>query len=122
MNYSTAMTEAANALAERLASSDGKIVDLAIEATRVTLDVLERTIFSDGIGRNREDIRIAMKSYFEELGRIDPLDLLGVPACHDPDAGRCSRCCGCLNPPSTRSSRRAEKNSSPVPTACHATF
>ena len=80
MNFSAAMTEAANALAERLGASDGKVVDLAVEATRVTLDVLERTIFSDGIGRNREDIRIAMKSYFEELGRIDPLDLLGVPA------------------------------------------
>jgi len=80
MNFSAAMTEAANALAERLDASDGKVVDLAVEATRVTLDVLERTIFSDGIGRNREDIRIAMKSYFEELGRIDPLDLLGVPA------------------------------------------
>jgi cytochrome P450 len=80
MNFSAAMTEAADALAERLAASDGKVVDLAVEATRVTLDVLERTIFSDGIGRNREDIRIAMKSYFEELGRIDPLDLLGVPA------------------------------------------
>ena len=39
--------------------------NLAVEATRVTLEVLERTIFSDGLGRAPEDIRLAMKNYFE---------------------------------------------------------
>ena len=53
--------------------------DIAVEATRVTLEVLERTIFSDGLGRSSEDIRLAMKSYFETIGRIDPFDMLGVP-------------------------------------------
>lgn len=79
MNFSTAMLDVANGLAERLAQREGKVVDVAVEATRVTLDVLERTIFSDGLGRAPEDIRLAMKGYFETIGRIDPFDMLGVP-------------------------------------------
>ncbi len=47
--------------------------------TRLTLDVLVRTIFSDGFGCDAEELRTAMATYFETIGRIDPLDLLGVP-------------------------------------------
>jgi cytochrome P450 len=47
--------------------------------SRVTLDVLERTIFSDGFGREAEEIRAAMSTYFNTIGKIDPLDLLGLP-------------------------------------------
>ncbi|MGA8933971.1 MAG: cytochrome P450 [Pseudolabrys sp.] len=79
MNFSTAMLDVANGLAERLALREGEVVDIAVEATRVTLEVLERTIFSDGLGRAPEDIRLAMKGYFETIGRIDPFDMLGVP-------------------------------------------
>jgi cytochrome P450 len=79
MNFSTAMMDVANGLVERLGQREGETVDIAVEATRVTLEVLERTIFSDGLGRAPEDIRLAMKKYFETIGRIDPLDMLGVP-------------------------------------------
>lgn len=79
MNFSTAMLDVANGLAERLALREGEVVDIAVEATRVTLEVLERTIFSDGLGRAPEDIRLAMKGYFETIGQIDPFDMLGVP-------------------------------------------
>jgi len=79
MNFSTAMLDVANGLAERLAQREDEVVDVAVEATRVTLEVLERTIFSDGLGRAPEDIRLAMKGYFETIGRIDPFDMLGVP-------------------------------------------
>jgi cytochrome P450 len=79
MNFSAAMVDVANALVGRLAQREGEVVDIAVEATRVTLEVLERTIFSDGLGRAPEDIRLAMKSYFEMIGRIDPFDILGVP-------------------------------------------
>jgi cytochrome P450 len=78
-NFSTAMIDAAHVLVERLSLHEGRVVDMAVQATSVTLDVLERTIFSDGFGRDREDIRLAMKAYFEEIGRIDPFDVLGVP-------------------------------------------
>jgi len=79
MNFSAAMLDVANGLAERLTKREGEVVDIAVEATRVTLEVLERTIFSDGLGRTPEDIRLAMKGYFETIGCIDPFDMLGVP-------------------------------------------
>jgi cytochrome P450 len=78
--FSAAMIDSAQALVERLARHQDQVVDVAVEATRTTLDVLERTTFSDGFGRAAEEIRIAMKSYFDTIGRIDPLDLLGLPA------------------------------------------
>lgn len=79
MNFAEAMMASARALVERVSLRQGDVVDMAAEVTRLTLDVLERTIFSDGIGADREDIRMAMKSYFEAVGRIDPFDILGVP-------------------------------------------
>jgi len=79
-SFSAPMIEAAAALVDRLRACDGQIVDIAVEVTRVTLEVLERTMFSDGFGRRTEDIRIAMKHYFEAIGRLDPFDVLGVPA------------------------------------------
>jgi cytochrome P450 len=59
--------------------SQGFQLDVAAEMTRVTLDVLVRTIFSDGLGCDSEQLRAAMSTYFEAIGRIDPLDLLGAP-------------------------------------------
>jgi len=79
MNFSAAMVDVASALVERLSRREGEIVDISVEATRVTLEVLERTIFSDGLGCAPEDIRLAMKKYFDTIGRIDPFDMLGIP-------------------------------------------
>jgi len=78
MSYAAAMGEAARAAVERLRPRHGKTVDMAVEVTRITLDVLERTIFSDGFGTDAEEIRRGMKTYFEAVGRLDPLDVLGV--------------------------------------------
>jgi len=78
--FTTAMLEAADAAVERLSRHEGQVVDVADEATRITVDVLERTIFSDGFGSNPDDIRAAMTAYFNTVGRIDPLDILGVPS------------------------------------------
>lgn len=78
--FAPAMAEAADALAARWSRlPDGTVVDVAAEMTRVTLNVLERTIFSDGIGRDVDAFRNAMRNYFDTIGRIDPLDALGVP-------------------------------------------
>jgi cytochrome P450 len=57
----------------------GTILDVAAEVTGVTLDVLERTIFSDGLGCARDEFRAAMTRYFDTVGRIDPFDLVGLP-------------------------------------------
>src|SRR5581483_831610 len=78
MNHARAMLAAAERLADRLAARDGETVDLVVEVTRVTLDVLERTIFSDGFGADPENIRRSMKTYFEAVGRLDLFDVLGI--------------------------------------------
>ncbi len=47
--------------------------------TRVTLDVLERTIFTHGLARDPDALGRAITRYFEALGPIDPLDVFGLP-------------------------------------------
>ena len=80
MDFTPAMTEAAEALLDRWRSlGDHITVDLAAEMARVTLGVLERTIFSDGFGSDAEDVRTAMATYCKTIGRISALDLLGAP-------------------------------------------
>jgi cytochrome P450 len=77
--FAPAMVEAANRQVERWASREGDLVDVAQDLTRLTLEVLERTIFSDGLGRDTETVRAAMRIYFDSIGRIDPFDLVGLP-------------------------------------------
>jgi cytochrome P450 len=47
--------------------------------TRVTLDVLERTIFTMGPARDPDALGRAITRYFEAIGPVDPLDLFGMP-------------------------------------------
>jgi cytochrome P450 len=79
MDFAPAMMDAAAALTARWNAKDGTVIDIAAEMSRLTLDVLERTIFSDGFGRDAEELRDAMGIYFNTIGKIDPLDLLGLP-------------------------------------------
>ena len=79
LDFAPAMMDAANALTARWRAKDGATIDVAAEASRLTLDVLERTIFSDGFGRDAEELREAMGVYFNTIGKIDPLDLIGLP-------------------------------------------
>lgn len=86
-----AMAKAADKLIDRWrGQGDGATIDVAAEMTRVTLDVLERSIFSDGLGRQAEDIRMAMATYFNTIGKISPLDLAGGAQLH-PSARTASR-------------------------------
>jgi cytochrome P450 len=80
MDFMPAMMSAAEALIARWSAiGEGATIDVAAEMAKITLDVVERTIFSDGFGSDAEDIRMAMATYFNTIGRISPLDLLGVP-------------------------------------------
>jgi cytochrome P450 len=80
MDFTPAMLAAAAALLDRWSGlGDPVTLDVAAEMAKVTLDVVERTIFSDGFGSDAEDIRIAMATYFNTIGQISALDLLGVP-------------------------------------------
>jgi len=80
LEFGPAMAGGAEDLVKRWASlGDAATIEVVAEMARVTLDVLERTIFSDGFGSHAEDIRIAMAAYFNTIGKISPLDILGVP-------------------------------------------
>ena len=76
-----AMIELAERLVQRWQRRpQGRVVDVSLEMTRVTLDVLERTIFTSGLSRNPDALGRAITRYFEGLGRIDPMDIFGFPA------------------------------------------
>jgi cytochrome P450 len=80
LSFAPAMMTSAARLAEHWAGlGSGATVDVAAEMTRLALDVLERTIFSDGLGSDPEGFRVEMSAYFKAIGRIGPLDLLCVP-------------------------------------------
>ena len=80
MGFAPMMLRAAEDMAARWAQVDeDETIDVAADVTRLTLDVLRQTIFSDGLGRDTEDFRDAMRSYFDTIGQIDPFDLLNLP-------------------------------------------
>ncbi len=79
-SFFPAMTGAAERLVRRWQRrSEGRVVDASLEMTRVTLDVLERTIFTHGVKRDPDALGRAITRYFEGLGRVDPLDIFGFP-------------------------------------------
>ena len=70
-----------NAAAEDLVSRwmrlrEGRVIDIQPEMARVTLDVLGRTIFSDGLGQDYDQFVAAISGYLTTVGRLDPFDLL----------------------------------------------
>ena len=80
MNFAPAMIAAADALVARwqVAAVHGPL-GIAEEMSAFTLDVLVRTIFSDGLGGDPSEVRRAMSIYFDAIGRIDPFDILDLP-------------------------------------------
>ncbi|WP_375457818.1 cytochrome P450 [uncultured Enterovirga sp.] len=78
--FARPMADAADRIVRRLRRrGDGRRVDAALEMTRVTLDVLERTIFTEGLKRDPDALSQAITRYFEAIGPIDPLDVFGMP-------------------------------------------
>ena len=57
----------------------GQRIDMAQEMARLTLEILEHTLFSQGLGRDTGEFQRAVTHYFDTVGRIDPFDLLGLP-------------------------------------------
>ncbi|MDE2577476.1 MAG: cytochrome P450 [Hyphomicrobiales bacterium] len=58
---------------------DGRVLDMSQEMARLTLAALERTLFSTGLGRNADEFQRAVTAFLDTAGRLDPLDLLGLP-------------------------------------------
>ena len=66
MDFAPAMMAAARALIDRWSAlGDRATIDVAAEMAKVTLDVVERTIFSDGFGSDAEDIRTRHGDVFQ---------------------------------------------------------
>lgn len=54
-------------------------IDMAREMTRLTYEVISKTVFSDEIETSPEVMGAAVTRYFEQLGRIDLWDVLPLP-------------------------------------------
>lgn len=79
-DFAPAMQAAVDDLTERWrALPGGSVIDVGAEMARLALDVLTRTIFAEGLGEDREEVRRNMRLYFDSVGRIDAFDLLGLP-------------------------------------------
>ena len=79
--FAPAVHRVARAAVERMTRRrEGAVADVGPIMSRLTLEVLEQTLFSQGLGREPSAFQRAVSSYFETIGRIDPLDLLGAPA------------------------------------------
>ena len=79
LGFNAPMNAAGARFARRLARRDGTRIDVALEMTRVTLDVLERTIFTHGLASDPDALGRAITRFLESVGPIDPLDVFGVP-------------------------------------------
>ncbi len=78
--FEASMGEAAADMAERWGRRrDGRLVDVSAEMARVTLRILGRTIFSDALTRTEEEFTAVVSRFLDTIGRIDPLDVLGMP-------------------------------------------
>jgi cytochrome P450 len=78
-SFAPAMMAAAEELITQWQGREGGTVDVAADVTRLTLEVLRRTIFSEGLGGDPEEFRIVMTDFFNAIGRIDALDVLRLP-------------------------------------------
>jgi cytochrome P450 len=79
--FAPAMQRVAEATVERLGCRrDGAVTDVGELTSRMALEVLEQTLFSQGLGREASEFQRAVTSYLENFGRLDPLDLIGAPA------------------------------------------
>ncbi|KQP22238.1 cytochrome P450 [Methylobacterium sp. Leaf102] len=80
LGFAEPMNAAGARIARRLARRDGTTIDAALEMTRVTLDVLERTIFTQGLASDPDALGRAITRFLEAVGPIDPLDVFGIPS------------------------------------------
>jgi cytochrome P450 len=80
-DFAPAMHRVARAAVARLAAGrDARLLEVGDEMALTTLQVLEQTLFSQGLGRDASEFQRAVTSYFNSIGRVDPLDLIGAPS------------------------------------------
>ena len=80
-DFAPAMQKSAEAAVARLGQRpDGAVTEVGALMARLGLEVLEETLFSQGLGREPSAFRQALTAYFNAFGKLDPLDMLGAPA------------------------------------------
>lgn len=78
--FAAPMQRVAAAGVERLLRRrDGAVTDIGECMARITLEVLEETLFSQGLGHEPSAFHRAVTRYIDTYGRVDPLDLIGAP-------------------------------------------
>ena len=55
------------------------VLDISPLLGQLTLDMLEHTLFSQGLGEVASQLQYSITHYFDTLGRLDIFDLLGLP-------------------------------------------
>ncbi len=79
-SFAPAMHRVARAHADSIAAHrDGAVIAADEEMGLVALKVLEQTLFSQGLAREASQFQQAVTRYFNTIGRISPLDVLGAP-------------------------------------------
>lgn len=78
-SFAPAMHRVARAGVEEMARAHGAVVNVHEEMAVIALRILEETLFSTGIAREPSQFQKAVTRYFETVGRVDPLDVLGAP-------------------------------------------
>ncbi|KQT64272.1 MULTISPECIES: cytochrome P450 [unclassified Aureimonas] len=74
------MAARAEAFADGLAAAPGRAVDVSLQMTLLTYDILQATLFSDDIAGEPKAFAEAMETTIGRMGRVDPLDVLDAPA------------------------------------------
>ncbi|MFY0619683.1 cytochrome P450 [Shimia sp.] len=78
-NLAPIMANAAERAADRIASVDGRAVDLLDEMVKTTFDVISDVTFSGDGTFDSGAVHTAIDAYIAEAGKISLLDMLGVP-------------------------------------------
>ena len=78
-SYLAAMAISVDEMLARWDREVGATVDVAREMTRLTYDIISRTVFSNEIATPPDVMGEAITTYFEALGRIDLWDVLPLP-------------------------------------------
>jgi cytochrome P450 len=77
--FGPAIEQATDALIARWKNVDGGTVEVKTESLQFAMDVLLQSIFGDGIA-NPEAVRDATTRFYTSCGRMDPFDIIGLPA------------------------------------------
>ncbi|WP_063894381.1 cytochrome P450 [Burkholderia ubonensis] len=74
-----AAQQCAGRVAQVMCAGGARTLDIAEEMGRLTLEILEHTLFGQGLACEPSVFQRAIAHYLETLGRLDYFDLVGLP-------------------------------------------